>query len=70
MDAIFLSGDGNFEQSVKEFTRVVKKGGICISCSGVVPEALRREGFGEDEWAWLRDGSDDLKAGCFVLKRR
>mmetsp|Transcript_3110 Transcript_3110/g.6856 ORF Transcript_3110/g.6856 Transcript_3110/m.6856 type:complete len:277 (-) Transcript_3110:155-985(-) len=70
LDAIYLSGDGNFEQSAKEFARVVKKGGICISCSGVVPEALRREGFGTEDWEWLRDGSDDLKAGCFVLKRR
>jgi len=70
LDAIFLSGDGNFEQSVKEFARVAKKGGLCISCSGVVPEALRREGFGKDGWDWLRDGSDDLKAGCFVLRRR
>jgi len=70
LDAIYLSGDGNFEQSVKEFARVVKHGGVCISASGVVPEVLRREGFGKDEWEWLRDGSDDLKAGCFVLKRR
>lgn len=70
LDAIFLSGEGNFEKSVDEFARVVKKDGIVISCSGVVPEALRREGFGADKWDWLRDGSDDLKAGCFVLKRR
>ncbi|KAL9184465.1 hypothetical protein ACHAXT_002551 [Thalassiosira profunda] len=70
LDAIYLSGDGNFEQSANEFARVVKKDGICISCSGVVPEALRREGFEENAWEWLRDGSDDLKAGCFVLKRR
>eukprot|EP00585_Thalassiosira_rotula_P009926 CAMPEP_0196155320 /NCGR_PEP_ID=MMETSP0910-20130528/40458_1 /TAXON_ID=49265 /ORGANISM="Thalassiosira rotula, Strain GSO102" /LENGTH=258 /DNA_ID=CAMNT_0041419517 /DNA_START=124 /DNA_END=897 /DNA_ORIENTATION=- len=60
LDAIYLSGDGNFEQSVKEFARVAKKEGLCISCSGVVPEALRRDGFGKDEWVWLRDGSDDL----------
>jgi SAM-dependent methyltransferase len=70
LDAIYLSGDGNLEQSVKEIARVIKRGGICISCSGVVPEALRRESFGENEWEWLRDGSDDLRAGCFVLKRR
>lgn len=70
LDAIYLSGEGNFEQSVDEFARVVKKDGIVISCSGVVPESLRREGFGADKWDWLRDGSDDLKAGCFVLKRR
>ena len=70
LDAIYLSGDGNLEQSVKEIARVIKRGGICISCSGVVPEALRRESFGGNEWEWLRDGSDDLRAGCFVLKRR
>lgn len=69
LDAIYLSGDGNLEQSVKEIARVIKRGGICISCSGVVPEALRRESFGGNEWEWLRDGSDDLRAGCFVLKR-
>ena len=69
LDAIYLSGDGNFEKSVDELARVVRKGGICISVSGVVPEELRREGFGTDEWEWLRDGSDDLKAGCFVLKK-
>ena len=69
LDAIYLSGDGNLEQSVKEIARVIKRGGICIRCSGVVPEALRRESFGGNEWEWLRDGSDDLRAGCFVLKR-
>ncbi|KAL3807940.1 hypothetical protein ACHAXA_005736 [Cyclostephanos tholiformis] len=70
LDAIYLSGDGNLEQSVKEIARIIKRGGICISCSGVVPEALRREIFGRNEWEWLRDGSHDLRAGCFVLKRR
>jgi len=70
LDAIYLSGDGNFEQSVKEFERVLKKNSICISCSGVVPEDLRREGFSKEEWEWLRDGSDDLKAGSFVFRRR
>lgn len=69
LDAIYLSGDGNFEQSVAEFARVMKRGGMCISASGVVPGTLRREGFGADDWEWLRDGSDDLKAGCFVLRR-
>ncbi|KAL7512512.1 hypothetical protein ACHAXN_009472 [Cyclotella atomus] len=70
LDAIYLSGDGNFEKSVKELTRVLKRGGICISCSGVVPADLRREGFCMEDWEWLRDGTDDLKAGCFVLKKR
>lgn len=49
---------------------MIKKSSICISCSGVVSEELRREGFSTDEWEWLRDGSDDLKAGSFVFKKR
>jgi len=69
LDAIYLSGDGNFEQSVNEFSRCLKTGGICMSFSGVVPEKVRREGFDKDNWIWLRDGSDDLKAGCFVLRK-
>jgi len=70
LDAIYLSGNGSFERSVTEFARVIKPGGHCISASGVVPEKLRRDRFGKDKWEWLRDGSADLKAGCFVLKRR
>lgn len=70
LDAIYLSGDGNFEASVKEMQRVLKDGGVCISCSGVVPAELRRDEFSTDDWEWLRDGTDDLKAGCFVLKKR
>lgn len=67
LDAIYLSGDGNLELTVKEFERVLKPGGILLSVSGVVPEELRREVF--QDWSWLRDGSEDLKAGCFVLAR-
>eukprot|EP00986_Skeletonema_menzelii_P009348 scaffold4247_cov139-Skeletonema_menzelii.AAC.6 len=70
LDAIYLSGDGNFEQSVKEFSRCLIPGGICLSFSGVVPEEVRRDGFDKENWEWLRDGSDDLKAGCFVLRKR
>ena len=70
LDAIYLSGDGNFEQSVSEFSRCLIPGGICMSFSGVVPEDVRREGFDMEHWEWLRDGSDDLKAGCFVLRKR
>ncbi|KAL7534885.1 hypothetical protein ACHAWF_004979 [Thalassiosira exigua] len=70
LDAIYLSGDGNVEQSASELARVVKPGGTCVSVSGVVPEGLRREVFGAEDWEWLRDGSEDLKAGCFVLRRR
>ncbi|KAL3932449.1 MAG: hypothetical protein SGBAC_010846 [Bacillariaceae sp.] len=67
LDAIYLSGDGNLEKSVKEIERVLKPGGVLLSVSGVVPEELRKEVF--REWEWARDGSHELKAGCFVLKR-
>ena len=67
LDAIYLSGDGNVELTAQEITRVVKPGGKLISISGVVPEELRREIF--KDWNWIRDGSDDLKAGCFVLQK-
>jgi len=70
LDAIYLSGDGNFEASVREFLRCLKVGGVCMSFSGVVPEEVRREGFDKSNWEWLRDGSDDLKAGCFVLRKK
>ena len=66
LDAIYLSGDGNVEQAVQELERVLRPGGILVSVSGVVPEELRRDLFAK--WEWVRDGSDDLKAGCFVLK--
>jgi len=69
LDAIYLSGDGNFEQSVEEFARCLKSGGVCMSFSGVVPEEVRRDGFDGKKWKWLRDGSEDLKAGCFVLRK-
>ena len=36
----------------------------------MVPEKVRREMFHADNgWEWIRDGSDDLKAGVFVWKR-
>ncbi|KAL3911296.1 MAG: hypothetical protein SGILL_007337, partial [Bacillariaceae sp.] len=67
LDAIYLSGDGNFEMAVQEFERVLKPGGILISVSGVVPMELRKETL--QHWQWRRDGSDDLQAGCFVLQK-
>jgi SAM-dependent methyltransferase len=67
LDAIYLSGDGNFELAVKEFERTLKPGGILISVSGVVPADLRRAIF--KDWTWYRDGSDELQAGCFILAR-
>ena len=66
LDAIYLSGDGNIEQAVAELQRVLRPGGILVSVSGVVPEELRRRLFAK--WKWIRDGSDDLKAGCFILE--
>mmetsp|Transcript_24993 Transcript_24993/g.37007 ORF Transcript_24993/g.37007 Transcript_24993/m.37007 type:complete len:276 (+) Transcript_24993:115-942(+) len=70
LDAVFLSGKGNVEKAVQELKRVIKKGGYFMSISGVVPEELRREMFLIEDWEWIRDGSNDLKAGCFVWKRR
>ena len=70
LDAIHLSGDGNFERAVKEFERTLKPGGILISVSGVVPPELRKEVFNLQSWTWIRDGTDDLQAGCFVLKKK
>jgi SAM-dependent methyltransferase len=65
LDAIYLSGDGHLEATVQEFERVLRPGGTLISVSGVVPANLRKSVFGN--WQWTRDGSDDLKAGIFVL---
>ena len=70
LDAIYLSGDGNVELAVASLYRVLKPGGIMLSVSGVVPEKLRNELLGKDQWEWLRDGSDELQAGCFVLRKK
>ena len=70
LDAIYLSGEGNVEKAVSEMKQVVKSGGIFMSVSGVVPEELRRQLFNTDDWEWVRDGSDDLKAGCFIFRRK
>ena len=67
LDAVYLSGDGNVEKAAKELFRVLKPGGVFISVSGVVPNSLRRELIGDAEW--VRDGTDDLQAGCFVWKK-
>lgn len=67
LDAIYLSGDGNVELAATEFERVLKPGGILISVSGVVPMDLRQEIF--KDWNWIRDGSQDLAAGCFILQK-
>lgn len=69
LDAVYLSGDGQVEKAAEELHRVIKPGGILISVSGVVPHDLRTRMFTEDRWTWLRNGNDDLKAGCFILQK-
>lgn len=66
LDAIYLSGDGNVELAVQELERCIVPGGILLTVSGVIPPSLRRNLF--SKWTWLRDGTDDLQAGCFVLQ--
>lgn len=70
LDAVYLSGDGNMEAASDNLSRVLRTGGIFISVSGVVPHELRLEAFNKNGWKWLKDGSDDLKAGCFVWQKR
>ena len=71
LDAIYLSGEGYVDLAVEELSRVIKDdGGIFMSVSGVVPEELRQRLFPSDTWEWIRDGSTDLKAGCFIWKKR
>lgn len=73
LDAIYLSSaddDERLQLAVTELTRVLQKDGIFVSCSGVIPEDLRRDVFSTNEWEWLRDGSEDLQAGCFVWKKK
>jgi SAM-dependent methyltransferase len=67
LDAIYLSGDGNVERAVENLYRVLMPGGTCLSVSGVVPDELRRTIF--QDWECIRDGSDELKAGCFVFRK-
>jgi len=67
LDAIFLSGDGNADRAAKEFRRTLKPGGILITMSCVVPVDVRKEIF--RNWTWIRDGSEDLDAGCFILQK-
>ena len=82
LDAVYLSSsddDGCYtdqttnrpvRQAVQELHRVLQTGAIMVSVSGVVPAALRRDMFGNDnEWKWLRDGSDDKHAGVFVFQK-
>lgn len=70
LDAVYLSGKGNVEKAISEFARVIKPGGYVMSISGVLPEQLRNNAFCQDNWEWTRDGGSDLKAGCFVFRRK
>jgi SAM-dependent methyltransferase len=67
LDAVYLSGDGNVERAVSSLSRVLRPGGILVSISGVLPEGLRKDIF--EGFVWLRDGSNDLRAGCFVFRK-
>ena len=72
LDAVYLSGqEGNLFAAVESLSSTIRQGGIFVSVSGVVPDDLRRRVFREDDqWEWLRDGSQDLKAGCFIFRKR
>jgi SAM-dependent methyltransferase len=70
LDAIFLSGSGNVQLAVQELKRVLQPGGYFMSISGVVPEDVRRTLFPVQDWEWIRDGTTDLKAGCFVWRKK
>ena len=67
LDAVYLSGDGNVELAVDSLFRALRPGGIFVSVSGVLPDDLRRVLFRDA--TWLRDGSRDLRAGCFVFQK-
>lgn len=68
LDAVYLSGDGNLELAVDSLERCLRPGGRLLSFSGVVPVELRQHVF-RHGWQWLRDGSNDLQAGCFILEK-
>ena len=70
LDAVFLAGDGQVERAAAELARVLAPGGVLLSVSGVVPPDVRASCFPRRDWDWVRDGSGDLAAGCFVLRRR
>lgn len=70
LDAIHLSGEGYSELAMIELQRCTKVGGFFISVSGVVTDDIRQKMFPKNDWEWIRDGSNDLKAGCYVWKRK
>jgi SAM-dependent methyltransferase len=70
LDAVYLSGDGQVEKAVASLIQTLRPNGLFVSVSGVVPEVLRQELFPSDKWIWKRDGSKDLKAGCFIFQKK
>jgi SAM-dependent methyltransferase len=76
LDAIYLSDDsdeqhGRLENAVQNLIASLKPRGILVSVSGVVPHELRQTLFSEDNFlVCLRDGSNDLQAGCFLYQKR
>ena len=64
--------DASMMRGGEEEEEEERGGGILISISGVVPMKLRKEIFDdpkEKNWIWIRDGSNDLEAGLFVLQK-
>jgi SAM-dependent methyltransferase len=72
LDAVYLSDQtsDNLRLAVQSLTRCLKPGGILLSVSGVVPPAVRANVFNTDDYEWRRDGTNDLRAGCFIVQKR
>lgn len=82
LDAIYLSScrsdSKNLKLAISELHRVLRPEGVLLSVSGVIPESVRREMFpstnatdnNSECWEWIRDGSNDLQAGCFILRKK
>lgn len=67
LDAVYLAGEGHVEMAVSSLAATVQPGGLLVSVSGVVPADVRRTLFAD--WTWLRDGTNDLAAGCFIFQK-
>jgi SAM-dependent methyltransferase len=82
LDAIYLSScrtdSKNAKTAISELYRVLRPEGVLISISGVIPENIRRELFPSTNavgsnspcWEWIRDGNNDLQAGCFIFRKK
>jgi SAM-dependent methyltransferase len=75
LDAIYLSDNnderhGRLENAVQNLIASLKPQGILVSVSGVVPHPLRQTLMeNHHNLECLRDGSNDLQAGCFLYKK-